>query len=68
MTHTHNVLCNTDLDRDPVTESGWPDLAYTEFPPDTREFLSDPGAPAVPASWLPVSLLYSWEMSCSSVW
>lgn len=60
-------LCNTDLDKDPVTESGWPDLAYTEFPPDTREFLSDK-APAGPASSLPVSLLYSWLMSCSSVW
>ena len=22
MTHTHNVLCITDLDNDPVTESG----------------------------------------------
>ena len=66
MTHTHNVLCYTDLDSDPVTESGCPDLAYTELPPDTMEFLSDM-APA-PASSPPVSLLYSCEMSCSSVW
>jgi hypothetical protein len=32
----------TDLEREPVIETGWPVLAYTEFPPpDTIEFFSD---------------------------
>ena len=48
---SHLILCHSYLDIDPVTERGWPDLAYTELLPETMECLSDMG-PVSPDSSL----------------